>query len=60
MPTVSTIPAMPGSVNVACSKDSNATIRIKFAVKAILATAPNTRYQITMNTSTKAKPIMTD
>ncbi len=60
IPTVKTIPAIPGMVSVACNMDNKATINTRLAAKARLATAPNTRYQIIMNTRTSAKPIITE
>ncbi|MNC85788.1 hypothetical protein D3C83_14010 [compost metagenome] len=43
MPMVSAMPAMPGSVKVACSIDSNATRNSTFAASARIENTPNTR-----------------
>ncbi len=40
MPTVRTMPAIPGNVNVACNKESIATIKTKFKPSAISANKP--------------------
>ena len=41
MPTVSTMPAMPGSVSVALSIDSTPKIMATLIATAILANSPN-------------------
>ena len=43
IPTVKTIPAIPGNVRDACRRDNKATINTKLENKATLATIPNHR-----------------
>ena len=43
MPTVKTIPAIPGNVNEAPSNDIIPVIRTKLSIKEILAAIPNIR-----------------
>ena len=43
MPTVSTMPAMPGSVSVALSSDSRPKIMATLIATAMLANTPNSR-----------------
>ena len=53
MPTVSTMPAIPGSVSAAPGiSDINATIMMTFTNSATFASMPNMRYQTPMNTTT--------
>ena len=41
MPMVSTMPAMPGKVSVACRSDSEAMIRTMLMTSAATANSPN-------------------
>ena len=43
MPTVSTMPAMPGSVSVAFNSDSTPKIMATLMATAMLANTPNSR-----------------
>ena len=58
MPIVSAMPAMPGSVSVACSAVSAPSSRIRFAISAMLAKMPKRPYIAPMNTTTRTTPTM--
>ena len=60
MPTVSTMPAIPGRVRVAWSMDSTATMSTRLAARARFATSPKRRYQNAMNPSTRQNPMITE
>ena len=52
MPTVSTMPAMPGSESWNWKIDINAISINTFASRAMSAITPNSRYQTAMNSTT--------
>ena len=56
MPTVSTMPAMPGKVSVALSSDNMPKIIATLIATAMLANRPNSPYVAIMNAITIAAP----
>ena len=60
IPTVKTMPAIPGKVKVAPTNDIIAVTKIRFEIKAIFAAKPNNLYLINMKIKTKIKPTITE
>ena len=58
IPTVRTIPAIPGSVRVPPTTDMIDTTKIKLHIRAMLAERPNNLYLISIKIKTKIKPII--
>ena len=60
MPTVRTIPAIPGNVKVAPISDITAVINTKLKINAKFAAIPNNLYLISIKIKTRINPIITE
>src|SRR3546814_6382449 len=56
MPIVSTMPAIPGSVRVACSSERAASSSTRLTTRAALAMAPSSPYMTVMKITTRTRP----
>ena len=60
IPTVRTIPAIPGSVSVAPTRDIIAVTSTRFDIRAIFADKPNNLYLINIKIKTNINPTITE